>query len=1647
MMLTAIAAKLGAKASKAPQEATTLPAPEAPPVQQKQHPNEAIFNTQFTTAGKRFLTKIKKNRAMQVDRRTRGFQLGLEQRTVVTDPLTGGHYRIMLVDPDMLRRENLADELEQRFEIFVAPSNERAFALLGLFQVNFILLRLDIGNDQTAATSPALAFLREMKRSCFRTPVAALVDPSFSTDHEAQKLLARALQQGGVCGFFEEGLSPDIMTQRIAKLLRLLSVAQNELARCRGTATPDARANKAPNRAQPQAKQPQHSDNQLAGKARATPPSSASGPKRLPAAEVPNTRPSSVNFDRPGMLLELSLNQRKQCLRQREALQATLASAPHSVLGVDIDASPVSPASRPATPLTTCISPVPPSFGSTGRQTKVKKNIPPLPSPKQVSQLIYTRPQDLQTRIGRHLYERLHIAGPPGPVPQDPLLNHCLVIDPRAQGRDLVVGKAYMLYCEQRLDEALLHCDRALRTPNSTLEKLARLLRGALYDARGEHGRAEAEFLACLQLDPAMHEAHFNLSVARLKLGKDALALEALTRALTLDPQNDKYLQNRGLMYRRMGFFVQAQSEYCKREMASGAASAPLAVQSTHAAGSRRTISNRGANAVGTASASSVPRNTQLTTRGTLSKCELEDGLFAHLFGKPTPDKLALACPSAERSAEKLRAIVARLQTLLFFQDFSREMLTQVAQALDYDVVACGKSFVLGETHSHNFYVLLGGRLSIRRRVGTTDFGSTVTTHHLGAGSVFGCAGFTISAQASLIADECAEIGILWPDDYAATIRAVTSQTNQDVFAFLQQLRGFRLLTTSELGHIVGISERKRFRQGDVLLEQNEQPRHLIVLWKGSCSVYQDFDSAPLSRRKLRRSADFDGWNEDDEEDDSASDESDGQRGDEGEDKGSPPFHHLIAKPDWPLGFQARTRARKYRRGRRDGLVLSQTPPLVVGSLGGTAPPRTLTLSLPMRRLKDKLSSNDKKALVHKCVAPAVFGESRFLDPTHAPAKCCVVAESLVEVLLFDHMRLQEMDLQPDVVSELFDAAPKYLSEKEVAQKQADVATWDEYRNLRVLELAKNRWPEAKASRANGLANVVSFVTNVAFAVAARHRDTCERCPMAAASCWPTTAAAAAQRWASRGMTRLPPCFLRLLHFLVYIHERSRLGPDYGRTHSLAAQQQMDEEPPASSRGRWLARRRASRLDSGGSRGESSPSMTALAALLLSSHPRASMTGAAVSRGTSVGDDDDEREEPADASPNVYKFDVAQYKDGSFRFVPACARDLIKYTGRLLHHGAQAARKTKINTVQFDWPAVAFQISVRGTASVAIRLKGDGNYFNVFVDDELRCILRASLSATCCDVATDLDTEQEYTIRICKRTEPQMRGAMSTFKVCTFYGFIVDDKAEVLPVDQPEPQPVRKMEFIGDSDTCGFGNEGKASSAKNLFGMKGRMENVYNGYACITARMFDAEEHALAWSGKGVHSNSADWGPNMPALWKNTLASRPGDWDMSSWIPDVVVINLGINDLSPPASAETDIVTGYATFLLEVRSYRPDAHIFCVVYDDGCISSEDSETNRKFVSLQLQEIVKVAISKVSKHDDKMHYTFIKVEEGLEKEDYASMMHYAVSGHVKIAKVLVEEIALRTGWSVEREPETMPYPQAKDQILTPRDHSKTSCAVS
>lgn len=68
----------------------------------------------------------------------------------------------------------------------------------------------------------------------------------------------------------------------------------------------------------------------------------------------------------------------------------------------------------------------------------------------------------------------------------------------------------------------------------------------------------------------------------------------------------------------------------------------------------------------------------------------------------------------------------------------------------------------------------------------------------------------------------------------------------------------------------------------------------------------------------------------------------------------------------------------------------------------------------------------------------------------------------------------------------------------------------------------------------------------------------------------------------------------------------------------------------------------------------------------------------------------------------------------------------------------------------------------------------------------------------------------------------------------------------------------------------------------------------------------------------------------------------------------------------------------------------------------------------------------------------------QIDGGLEENDYATMMHYAVSGHLKIASRLADEIAMRTKWRIANNAVTMPYPQEKSQILMPKDSS--NCTI-
>ena len=159
-----------------------------------------------------------------------------------------------------------------------------------------------------------------------------------------------------------------------------------------------------------------------------------------------------------------------------------------------------------------------------------------------------------------------------------------------------------------------------------------------------------------------------------------------------------------------------------------------------------------------------------------------------------------------------------------------------------------------------------------------------------------------------------------------------------------------------------------------------------------------------------------------------------------------------------------------------------------------------------------------------------------------------------------------------------------------------------------------------------------------------------------------------------------------------------------------------------------------------------------------------------------------------------------------------------------------------------------------------------------------------------------------------------------------FRGFILDTGSTLLP---PPALPERTIEFIGNSITCGYGNEAMVASDPFEY----ETENHYLTYAQLTCRALDAYAHVVARSGIGVY-RSYD-GPKagtpdnvMTTEYEYTnLYDRSEKWDFSRYQPQLVCINLGTNDLSTNNYDVKLLKAAYKKFLKQVRSHNPQAKI------------------------------------------------------------------------------------------------------------------------
>lgn len=220
----------------------------------------------------------------------------------------------------------------------------------------------------------------------------------------------------------------------------------------------------------------------------------------------------------------------------------------------------------------------------------------------------------------------------------------------------------------------------------------------------------------------------------------------------------------------------------------------------------------------------------------------------------------------------------------------------------------------------------------------------------------------------------------------------------------------------------------------------------------------------------------------------------------------------------------------------------------------------------------------------------------------------------------------------------------------------------------------------------------------------------------------------------------------------------------------------------------------------------------------------------------------------------------------------------------------------------------ASEVTVEITAVSATGLMADAAYLGIILDDNEAEMTRIRIERGEHSYTVLSNFElRRHTVRLVKLTEAR------------------NDKVGLLSLTADTPlvptkEPVRRLLFIGDSITAGYGVDCKDPMYYN--GLTTSVENVTMAYSWRTARALGADCHVIAWSGNGIISHYIDPDTDlpvtedlMPSLYPyvdrsteeivRIYLSARGEsrdlhnltvFDPESYIPDTIVTYLGTND-------------------------------------------------------------------------------------------------------------------------------------------------------
>jgi lysophospholipase L1-like esterase len=247
------------------------------------------------------------------------------------------------------------------------------------------------------------------------------------------------------------------------------------------------------------------------------------------------------------------------------------------------------------------------------------------------------------------------------------------------------------------------------------------------------------------------------------------------------------------------------------------------------------------------------------------------------------------------------------------------------------------------------------------------------------------------------------------------------------------------------------------------------------------------------------------------------------------------------------------------------------------------------------------------------------------------------------------------------------------------------------------------------------------------------------------------------------------------------------------------------------------------------------------------------------------------------------------------------------------------------DSVRFAASGVVISVQFRGT-SVAVDLHDEFrggssyNWFTVMIDGVEHSRFRTLSGQTRYVLAESLPAGS-HRLDLIKDTEGQNGWNALT-------GIHAEALAE-LP-----PAPERKIEFIGDSITCGFGVDDSLIGCKD--GTWFDQHRASHAFGPLTARRFNAQYMLTGFSGMGMYRNWNSLAPVVPQRYDGVFADYEESpaWTHASFSPQLIMVAVGTNDFSdgdgvtPRAAFDPDAyLSAYSGFVARLRSVHPQAKI------------------------------------------------------------------------------------------------------------------------